>query len=101
MIAACHANMRPDLVIQMGAPSATRTRDLLLRRTLPSLLQRANAQVRSRLYASRVTVIEREWWSRVARLWHGGLFVPKPNYRVCGLYLSHSACDGSLATACR
>jgi post-segregation antitoxin (ccd killing protein) len=53
-----------------GAPSATRTRDLLLRRTLRWSSEPAETQVTDGLDASRVTAIERELQGRVARMWH-------------------------------
>jgi hypothetical protein len=70
MISAGDGMIGSDLEIRIRAPSATRTRDLLLRRTLHHLPRPANAQVTDSSNGSRVTVIEREWRGRVARAWH-------------------------------
>jgi hypothetical protein len=53
------------------APSATRTRDLLLRRTLLCRLGSADPHVSDRFDSPRVSVIERQLHGGVARMWHG------------------------------
>ena len=45
MIAPRNCDLWPELGFLRGAPSATRTRDLLLRRTLPATPRPASVQV--------------------------------------------------------